>query len=206
MLDIGPQANGKILHLEAPFRDGLVLVEDFIRSTYNDTDLMNIGTIVAIEQDNLRAAGAWIKSHGEAIFNTTYWTITPEEGLAVRFTQTLDAFYISTLYAPNSTLVLNSPVPYLSGDQVTVVGGNLSGTVVPSELLANGSLRLSISDEVKAADQYTWVFKVAFDGANGTSGSNSTGGGIGTSSASHSMYAMLSPVIALASSLLFLWF
>lgn len=167
---------------------------------------MSVGTIVAIEQDNLRAAGAWIKSHGEAIFNTTYWTITPEEGLAVRFTQTLDAFYISTLYAPNSTLVLNSPVPYLSGDQVTVVGGNLSGTVIPSELLANGSLRLNISEEVKAADEYTWVFKIAFDGANGTSGSNSTGGGTGTSSASHSMYSMLSPVIALASTLLFLWF
>lgn len=168
------------------------------------TDSMIVGTIVAIEQENLRAAGAWIKSHGEAIFNTTYWTITPEEGLAVRFTQTLDAFYISTLYAPNSTLVLNSPVPYLSGDQVTVVGGNLSGTVVPSELLSNGSLRLNISDEVKAADEYSWVFKIAFDGANGTSGSNSSSGGTGTSSASHSMHFM-SPFVALLSTLLFFW-
>lgn len=168
-------------------------------------DSMVVGTIVAIEQENLRAAGAWIKSHGEAIFNTTYWTITPEEGLAVRFTQTLDAFYISTLYAPNSTLVLNSPVPYLSGDQVTVVGGNLSGTVVPSELLSNGSLRLNISDEVKAADEYSWVFKIAFDGANGISGSNSTGGGVGTSNASHSIQSVLSPFVALVSTLLFLW-
>lgn len=167
---------------------------------------MYVGTIVAIEQDNLRAAGAWIKSHGEAIFNTTYWTITPEEGLAVRFTQTLDAFYISTLYAPNSTLVLNSPVPYLSGDQVTVVGGNLSGTVVPSELLTNGSLRLNISEEVKAADEYTWVFKIAFDGANGTSGSNSTGGGAGSPSTAHRTYSTLSPVVALISTMLFLWF
>lgn len=119
------------------------------------------GTIIDIEQRNLRAAGAWIKSHAEAIFNTTYWSITPEEGLAFRFTQTLDAFYITTLYAPNDTLVLSSPVPYLEGDEVTVVGGNLSGTVVPSEL-SNGKLILTISDDVKDADEYAWVFKIAY--------------------------------------------
>ncbi|PSR78419.1 glycoside hydrolase superfamily [Coniella lustricola] len=121
------------------------------------------GTIIAIEQQNLRAAGVWIKSHSEAIFNTTYWTVTPEEGDYVRFTQTPDAFYITALSAPNSTLTVNSPVPYISGDQVTVVGGNLSGTVVPSQLLANGSLQLNVSDAVKNADEYAWVFKIAYD-------------------------------------------
>lgn len=123
----------------------------------------------------------WIKSHGEAIFNTTYWTITPEEGVAVRFTQTRDAFYITTLYAPNDTLILDSPVPYVPGDQVTVVGGNLSGTVVPSELLANGSLRLSVSDEVKAADEYAWVFKISYDAAAAAAAGNASGPGTNTS-------------------------
>lgn len=122
------------------------------------------GTIVDIEQQNLRAAGKWIKSHGEAIFNTTYWFITPEEGDTIRFTQTPDAFYILTLYPPNSTLVLDSPVPYISGDQITVVGGNMSGSVVPSRLLSNGSLELSISDAVVAGDEYSWVFKISFGG------------------------------------------
>lgn len=151
---------------------------------------MIAGTIIAIEQDNLRAAGVWIKSHGEAIYNTTYWQITPEEGAAVRFTQTPDAFYISTLYAPNDTLVLDSPVPYLPGDQVTVVGGNMSGSVVPSELLSNGSLRLNVSDEVRGADQYAWVFKILYDadtdGSSSGSGSNSSNSGNSSGSGSGS--------------------
>lgn len=122
------------------------------------------GTIVDVEQRNLRAAGKWIKEHGEAIFNTTYWFVTPEEGDTVRFTQNVDAFYIHTLYKPNDTLVVDSPVPYVEGDKVTVVGGNMSGTVVPSKLLANGSLMLNVSMAVQSADRYAWVFKIPFGG------------------------------------------
>jgi len=62
-----------------------------------------------------------------------------------------------------------------------VVGGNISGTVVPSKLLSNGSLQLTISQAVSNADQYSWVFKIPFGGvdaangmANGGSGSNAT--------------------------------
>lgn len=152
LLDVGPTANGKIGPQSCWSR----------RWDWADTDRCSfIGTIIDIEQRNLRAAGTWIKSHAEAIFNTTYWSITPEEGLAFRFTQTLDAFYITTLYAPNDTLVLSSPVPYLEGDEVTVVGGNLSGTVIPSKL-SNGRLILTISDDVKDADEYAWMFKISY--------------------------------------------
>lgn len=122
------------------------------------------GTIIEIEQRNLRIAGAWIKEHAEAIFNTTYWFVTPEEGQAVRFTQNSNAFYITTLYSPNGTLVLDSPVPYVEGDDVKVVGGNMSDTTVPSRLLANGSLELTVSEEVKNADRFAWVFKIGFGG------------------------------------------
>lgn len=132
--------------------------------------VLSTGTIIEIEQRNLRAAGAWIKDHGEAIFNTTYWFVSPEEGAAVRFTQGPDAFYITTLYAPNDTLVLASPVPYVQGDQVTVVGGNMSGAVVPSDLMNGGSLRLNISEAVKEADEYAWVFKISYAGGNVTDG------------------------------------
>ncbi|KFZ18666.1 hypothetical protein V501_01083 [Pseudogymnoascus sp. VKM F-4519 (FW-2642)] len=118
--------------------------------------------VESVEQDNLRTAGQWIKTHAEAIFNTTYWYITPEEGKAVRFTQTADAFYMSTLSAPNATLTLRSPVPYVSGDKVTIEGGKMAGHVVPSKQLGDGSLQLSISEE--NADEYAWVFKIDFGG------------------------------------------
>lgn len=156
------------------------------------------GTIIEIEQRNLRLAGTWIKSHAEAIFNTTYWTITPEEGQAVRFTQTPDAFYITTLYAPNDSLVLTSPVPYVQGlDQVVVVGGNASGSVVPSELLADGSLILNISDEVRDADEYAWVFKIGYEWSNDTSGSGSGSGGAGgTTSGSVALQSMWTAAVA----------
>ena len=140
------------------------------------------GTIIEIEQRNLRTAGSWIKDHGEAIFNTTYWFITPEEGEAVRFTQSQNAFYISTLYPPNGTLVLDSPVPYVNGDKVEVLGGNMSGTIVPSKLFDNGSLELTISEDVKNADQFAWVFKIPFGGVDQAGSGNGTiGGGNGSS-------------------------
>ena len=116
------------------------------------------GTIIDVEQNALREAGKWIKSHGEAIYGTKYWFITPQEGEALRFTHNDDAFYIHTLYQPNATLVIDSPVPWVQGDQVTVVGGTANGTVVPSQMLSNGSLLLTISEEVQKADMYTWVF------------------------------------------------
>ncbi|KIM94614.1 glycoside hydrolase family 29 protein [Oidiodendron maius Zn] len=120
------------------------------------------GTVLEVEQRNLREAGTWIKSHGEAIFNTTYWFVTPEEGDDVRFTITPDAFYILILAKPNSTLVLTSPIPWVSGDQVTVVGGRKCGEIVPTKKLSDGSVELKISPAVANADKYAWVFKIEY--------------------------------------------
>lgn len=147
LLDIGPQANG---------------------------------TIIDVEAANLRQAGVWIKDHAEAIFNTTYWFITPEEnegGNELRFTQTGDAFYICSLVKPGSELVIESPVPWVEGDNVTVVGGNASGTVVPSRKAGNGSLVLDLDESVLNGDSFTWVFKIGYGGANNGSTSNGTGSG-----------------------------
>jgi alpha-L-fucosidase len=135
------------------------------------------GAIIDVEQTHLRQGGIWIKGHAEAIFNTTYWFVTPEERSQIRFTQTLDAFYIMTLSQPNDTIVLNSPVPWVAGDQVTVEGGNASGTVVPSQMLSNGSVLLNTSSQVQQAGQYAWVFKISY---GGMTASNATGGGNAT--------------------------
>jgi alpha-L-fucosidase len=125
------------------------------------------GTIIDVEANTLREAGVWIKGHAEAIFNTTYWFITPEENTAgkeVRFTQTREAFYIFSLVKPAGSLVLNSPVPWVAGDKVTVVGGSMHGAVVPSYKAANGSLVLQLSEAVVSAEVYAWAFKIDFLG------------------------------------------
>lgn len=120
------------------------------------------GTIIDIEQQHLKQAGSWIKDHGEAIFNTTYWFVAPQEGNNIRFTQTNDAFYILCMARPNGTLTLESPVPWVQGDQVTVVGGSQKGAVVPTRMSSNGSLTIDVSDEVAEADKWTWVFKITY--------------------------------------------
>ena len=118
------------------------------------------GTIVEVEQRNLREAGMWIREHGEAVFNTTYWFVTPEEG-DVRFTRTGDAFYMACIVEPGDVLEIKSPVPWVEGDEVRVVGGNMSGVVVPSERYGEG-VRLNLSREVRKADRYAWVFKIEY--------------------------------------------
>ncbi|KUL85953.1 hypothetical protein ZTR_06430 [Talaromyces verruculosus] len=120
------------------------------------------GTILEVEQTNLRDAGVWIKSHAEAIFNTSYCFVTPEEGQNIRFTTTPEAFYIMSLSQPNSTIVPNSPIPWVPGDKVTVVGGNQHGKVVPGQQLSNGSVQFNVSQSVADADRYAWVFKITY--------------------------------------------
>ncbi|ETS74158.1 hypothetical protein PFICI_14024 [Pestalotiopsis fici W106-1] len=123
------------------------------------------GSILDIEAQHLRQAGSWIKDHGEAIFNTTSYFITPQEGDDVRFTTTTDAFYILVMNQLNSTLTLTSAIPWIEGDVVTVLGGDLSGTAVPiQEVTVQGqpALQLDISKDIQDADQWTWVFKISY--------------------------------------------
>ncbi|KAK9791432.1 putative Glycoside hydrolase superfamily [Seiridium cardinale] len=124
------------------------------------------GSILDIEAQHLRDAGAWIKDHSEAIFNTTSWFVAAEEGEDVRFTTTVDAFYILVMNQLNGSLTLTSPIPWFDGDEVTVVGGSLDGTVVPSTsttVAGQPALFLHISEAVQEADRWTWVFKVSYD-------------------------------------------
>ena len=80
----------------------------------------------------------------------------------VRFTTTLDAFYIVSLTRPVERLVLRYPVPWVEGDRVTVVGGRMHGSVVSSRRMNDGSLVLQVSEEVADADHYAWVFKIEY--------------------------------------------
>lgn len=120
------------------------------------------GSIIDIEKKHLLDAGKWIKSHGEAIFNTTYWFVTPEEGEDIRYTTSKDAFYIHSLIKPRGDIVLEHPIPWVQGDEVTIVGGKMAGHVVPSKKLENGNVVLQVNEEVAEADQYAWVFKISY--------------------------------------------
>ena len=133
----------------------LVNLKFYLRASF-------IGSILDVEKRNLREAGKWIKAHGEAIFNTSYWFVTPQDGDYLRFTQTPEAFYIITLDRPNNTIRIHKPIPYIDGDRVVVVGGVKTGTIVPSRSLDDGSVELTMSEEIRGADRYAWVFKIDF--------------------------------------------
>ncbi|KAH7024459.1 tissue alpha-L-fucosidase [Microdochium trichocladiopsis] len=129
------------------------------------------GSIVQAEVDNLREAGRWIKSHGEAIFNTTYWFVQSEivGGPDVRFTQTAEAFYIVFLEKPRPVdgwVVIQAPIPIVDGDIVsllTVQGGEtLEWSMTSSE--GQPELKVKVDQILVGADQYGWVFKVLYVG------------------------------------------
>ena len=89
------------------------------------------GTIIPEEREPLLQVGLWLSKSGKAIYNTRPWFIQPADqtpGLTnVRFTTTASAFYIIALSRPeNGILRTAAPVPILSGDKVSSLGG--SGT------------------------------------------------------------------------------
>lgn len=121
----------------------------------------NDGTIPQIMQTNLRDAGTWIKAHAESIFGTRYWQTKPGAD-PFRYTTTKDAFYIHINSKPSNTVLIPDQVPFLKGDNITVIGGSKKGTIVPATLNSNGTVTLSLSNEIIAADNYVWTFKITF--------------------------------------------
>ncbi|KUL85952.1 hypothetical protein ZTR_06431 [Talaromyces verruculosus] len=125
-----------------------------------DIGPMHNGSIPEIMQTGLRDAGAWLKGHGESIYGTRFWSVTPGTG-PLRYTTTPDAFYIHYIGTPPLTLSISDPVPWLPGDKVTVLGGTKNGAVVPVRQ-SNGVLTLTLTDDILLADKYVWTFKLAY--------------------------------------------
>ncbi|KAI9740399.1 MAG: hypothetical protein M1834_004979 [Cirrosporium novae-zelandiae] len=122
------------------------------------------GTILDVEASHLKEAGKWIKAHGEAIFNTTYWFITPEVTTAantsVRFTQTEDAFYILFLEQPAGTEVIDVLVPVLESDTISMIGAG-NNTTVEWEKSGEG-ISVTFPEELREVGEYCWVLRVEY--------------------------------------------
>lgn len=135
----------------------------------NGNLLLNIGpradgSIPQPEIDALIEAGTWIAAHEEAVFNTTYWFQRAEvrdEKTDVRFTQTDDALYITSLVEPvGGGIEVRAPVPVLPGDKISLMGvqgGENLDWAFDGEVLS-----VSVGEDVVKAGKYAWVFKVEY--------------------------------------------
>lgn len=120
------------------------------------------GTIDATEIATLKAGGAWIHAHAESIFNTTYYFPTAELGANIRFTQTAEAFYIFSFTQPDEQFVVDTALPILEGDVVTMIG-NGNGTVLDWAFVQGGEgVVIDVPAEVAEMGEWCWVFKVEY--------------------------------------------
>jgi alpha-L-fucosidase len=69
------------------------------------------------------------------------------------------AFYIHSLVAPGTQLVVEAPVPIRTGDQITMLGhhGRLHWAK-----RSDGALVIDVPAAARDAGRYAWVFKVAW--------------------------------------------
>lgn len=120
------------------------------------------GTIDATEIAALKAGGKWVNANAEAIFNTTYWFITPELGDNIRFTQTDDAFYILSFAKPAEKFVVHTTLPILNGDIVSMIGAG-NGTVLSWMFEGeSGGIVVDVPESLADAGEYCWVFKIDY--------------------------------------------
>ncbi|MFE7157450.1 alpha-L-fucosidase [Streptomyces sp. NPDC057636] len=119
------------------------------------------GTIPEIMQTRLRETGHWLKTNGEAIYDTTYWSRMAQLGEDLRFTvRPNKAFYIHSLAEPGATLTVEAAVPVRAGDKVTMLGYDRP----LNWRTTGGSFVVDVPAAARAAGEHVWVFKVEWKG------------------------------------------
>lgn len=117
------------------------------------------GTIPQIMQTRLRETGQWLRTNGEAVYDTTYWSKMAELGEDIRFTVRPDqAFYIHSLTQPGARLTIEAPIPIRPGDKVTMLGHDRPLTWTVSK----GALVIDVPAAARKAGRHAWVFKVSW--------------------------------------------
>ncbi len=116
------------------------------------------GSIPEIQLSRLREFGNWLRTNGEAIYDTHPWVRSEgrtRDGESIRFTQKADALYAILLAKPNTREISIESLRLKDGTQVQMLGvnGKLSWTAsgenltltLPNELPGDHAYALKIS-------------------------------------------------------------
>ncbi|MEV0589039.1 alpha-L-fucosidase [Nonomuraea sp. NPDC050310] len=142
------------------------LVDSFVDIvSKNGNLLLNVGpkadgTIPEIQATRVRALGAWLQAHGEAVYGSRHWTQAEDKGatVPVRFTTQPRAFYITALDWPGEKLTVTAPVPVRDGDVITMLGDPLP---LPYKKNPDGTLEITTR---KPKGAYAYTFRIARPG------------------------------------------
>lgn len=118
------------------------------------------GTVVTPEVKTLQGLGSWLKIAGKSIYATDYWFITPQESSNIRFTTTPLAFYITSTSNPSPSFRIVSPVPILTSDKITLLGG--SGKALKFSIDSSGALTINVPESEASTVSDAWVFEVVY--------------------------------------------
>ena len=92
-----------------------------------NTGPMADGTIPPGQRERLEGLGSWLKTNGEAIFDTRPWRMAEGEsgeGIPIRFTRSGDALYAILLGRPGETVTLSIP-GLVEGTDVRLLGNDV---------------------------------------------------------------------------------
>lgn len=123
------------------------------------------GTIPDLQAQRVRALGAWLRTNGEAVYGSSYWTQAEDKGanVPVRFTRQPKALYATATEWPGDQLVLSAPVDVAPGDEVRLLG---HGKPLSWHRDAAGRLVVDMPAEGQAAtpSKNAWTFRIAKPG------------------------------------------